>query len=125
MKKILIAMFGAALIAGACGGADDGDDDTTPVDDGDDTEETEDDEMDEDAADDGEYDLAQGEEIYEANCLSCHGGDGEGASAPAIQGLDMDAVRAAIEEGPGSMPADLVEDDDEIDNVAAYVADLE
>ncbi|MBM7096881.1 MULTISPECIES: c-type cytochrome [Alteribacter] len=118
MKKWLIPMMGAVLVLAACGG---GDDDTTPVDEGDDAvEETEDDA--EETAGDGEYDLAAGEEVYEQNCLSCHGQNGEGGSGPGIAGLDMDSVRAAIEEGPGSMPPELV-DGDEADNVSAWVAD--
>ncbi|WP_026688318.1 c-type cytochrome [Alteribacter aurantiacus] len=120
MKKWLIATLGAVMVLSACGG---GDDDTTPVDEGgdDDVEEVEEDDT-EETAGDGEYDLAAGEEVYEQNCLSCHGQNGEGASGPGIAGMDIDSVRTAIEEGPGSMPDGLV-DGDEADNVSAWVAD--
>ncbi|MBB6450358.1 mono/diheme cytochrome c family protein [Geomicrobium halophilum] len=61
-----------------------------------------------------------GMELYEDNCLSCHGGDFEGGAGPALDGYDSDEVMAAIEEGPGSMPADIVTGDD-AEAVADYV----
>ncbi|GAK06451.1 cytochrome c [Geomicrobium sp. JCM 19038] len=59
--------------------------------------------------------------LFEDNCLSCHGDNGAGGSAPAIAGMDAEAVLQAIEEGPGMMPADLVTGE-EAEAVAEYVA---
>ncbi|MBM7633742.1 c-type cytochrome [Geomicrobium sediminis] len=59
--------------------------------------------------------------LFEDNCLSCHGDNGAGGSAPPIAGMDSEAVLQAIEEGPGMMPADLVTGE-EAEAVAEYVA---
>ncbi|AXF54705.1 c-type cytochrome [Salicibibacter kimchii] len=61
-----------------------------------------------------------GAELYEENCLSCHGENMEGDSAPEIAGQSADEVTSAIEEGPGSMPEDLVTGED-AEAVADYV----
>lgn len=107
-------MLGAALLLGACGAEDT---EEPPADEGDiDTEETD------EAAGDATYDAANGEAVYQNQCLACHGGDLEGASGPGLQGYDVDTILAAIEEGPGTMPADLVSGDDAQD-VAAWIAD--
>ncbi|GAK11653.1 hypothetical protein JCM19039_1362 [Geomicrobium sp. JCM 19039] len=53
--------------------------------------------------------------------MSCHGGDLEGASAPALEGYSEEEVYDAIEQGPGSMPAGLVSGED-AEAVAKYVA---
>ncbi|CAM3797920.1 c-type cytochrome [Alkalicoccus chagannorensis] len=64
--------------------------------------------------------LELGEAMYEAECLSCHGGDFEGGTGPALDGYSEDEILQAIEEGPGSMPADLVTGE-EADAVAEYI----
>ncbi|MCE7793151.1 c-type cytochrome [Salipaludibacillus sp. CUR1] len=116
MKKFLFAMFGAVLVLGACGD-NGGNDEEQPVNDGNNAETTD------NAADEGgTYDLANGEELYAQNCASCHGGDLEGASGPNLEDSSHDEVRAAIEAGPGTMPADLVTGDD-ADDVSAWIAD--
>ncbi|QQK75838.1 cytochrome c [Salicibibacter cibarius] len=61
-----------------------------------------------------------GAEIYEENCLSCHGENMEGDSGPEIEGQGVDEVMTAIEEGPGSMPEGLVSGED-AEAVAEYV----
>ncbi|WP_096436991.1 c-type cytochrome [Alteribacter populi] len=117
MKKFVVAMLGTVLVLGACGA---GDDDTTPIEeDGEEAVEEADEETTETS---GEVDLAAGEELYEKNCLSCHGGDMSGASGPDIRGNSQDEVIAAIDEGPGGMPADLVSGED-AENVAAWVTE--
>ncbi|WP_018923734.1 c-type cytochrome [Salsuginibacillus kocurii] len=65
-----------------------------------------------------------GEQVYEENCLSCHGDNLEGASGPGIEGYDHDGTIEAIEEGPGSMPDGLV-DGEEAEAVAEYVENYE
>ncbi|MBM7634208.1 c-type cytochrome [Geomicrobium sediminis] len=98
MKKLLMAIAGSALLLTACGGE-------------------------EEAGESGEtVDTAAGEEVYTASCLSCHGDNMEGASGPALEGYTADEVLSAIEEGPGAMPANIVEGED-AQIVAAYVED--
>lgn len=64
-------------------------------------------------ADGGEEELASPEEIYEQNCASCHGGNLEGASAPALDkvggALSEEEIADIIQNGKGTgMPAGLV-----------------
>ncbi|PYZ98669.1 cytochrome C551 [Alteribacter lacisalsi] len=63
-----------------------------------------------------------GEALYEQNCLSCHGGDLEGGSGPALDdgSYSEEDIIAAIEEGPGSMPSGLVSGE-ESEAVAEYI----
>ena len=69
--------------------------------------------------------LPRGAVLYEAECSSCHGPDGEGGIGPELAGSGLDAaeIAAKIEEGGGGMPADLVAGDD-VGEVAAYVASI-
>ncbi|WP_163970538.1 cytochrome c551 [Oceanobacillus halotolerans] len=105
MKKWLFAaLFGSALVLGACGGGDD-------------------------AADDGGGDTAEsaaGEEIYESNCASCHGGDLSGGAGPDLTsvGADYSAEEIAdiVENGTGSMPAQNVSGDD-LDALSSWLAE--
>ena len=116
MKKYMIALIGTAFLLGACGGNDGNGNDDAPAND-----------VNNEAADNteeagGEYDLAAGEELYIGNCAGCHGGDLAGGSAPGIQGLSYDEVMAAIENGPGTMPSNIVTGED-AENVAAWVSE--
>ena len=46
--------------------------------------------------------------LYSASCATCHGADGQGASAPDLRGLgedDLASVEQQIREGGGGMPA--------------------
>jgi mono/diheme cytochrome c family protein len=63
-----------------------------------------------------------GESVYQQNCASCHGGDLEGASGPALDdgGYSEEDILTAISEGPGSMPADLATGED-AEAVAEYI----
>lgn len=113
MKKYLMALLGTAFILGACGGNDNTEvDNDAPANNNNNAEEAS-----------GEYDLAEGEELYVGNCQSCHGGDLAGSgSNPSIQGLSYDEVMDAIENGPGSMPSNIVGGED-AENVAAWVSE--
>ncbi|PYZ92829.1 cytochrome C551 [Salipaludibacillus keqinensis] len=116
MKKFLGLMLGAVLVLGACGGNDGNNEEPAPENNGNNAEETN------NAAGDDTYDLANGEDIYVGNCASCHGGDLEGASGPALEGYSHDEILAAIEEGPGGMPADLATGQD-AEDVAAWITE--
>jgi mono/diheme cytochrome c family protein len=70
-------------------------------------------------------DSADGEEIYQERCASCHGGDGSGASGPSLEGvaerLSLDEHREIVERGKGSMPSwDDTLSPEEIDAVVDY-----
>lgn len=118
MKKIAALLVSSVIVLGACGDAEE----NNEADPAEENNAAEENNTNENAADNGEYDLANGEEMYEGNCASCHGGDLEGGSGPGIEGLSHDEVLTAIQEGPGSMQADIVEGDD-AEDVAAWVAD--
>lgn len=116
MKKILFTVIGALLVLGACGGNAD-DNDPVPANNGNNNvEETN------NAADEGTYDLANGEEIYIGNCAGCHGGELEGLSGPALGEYSHEDIVAAIAQGPGNMPAELVSGE-EANDVAAWVSE--
>ncbi|MCT8140173.1 cytochrome c [Anaerobacillus sp. CMMVII] len=111
MKKLLTALFGAALILGACGG-----DEPTPAPAEPAPSETP---ADETAA--GTFDATRAEAAYQS-CIGCHGGDLQGqGNNPAITGLTAEEVLAAIQAGPGIMPANMVTGE-EAENLAAWVA---
>lgn len=106
MKKWLTAvLFGTLLVLGACGG---GNGEGSSNNNG------------------NSNDSAAGEEVYQENCASCHGDDLSGEAGPSLEtvGADHseDDIKDIIEEGQGSMPAGIVEGDDE-DDVAAWLAE--
>lgn len=104
-KKLLAAVFGTALVLGACGG---GDDDKT-----------------DDNANGGDSSV-DAEAVVQDSCVSCHGGNLEGGSAPAIDKigakLSKDEILDVIENGQGGMPGGIIKGD-EADAVASYLAD--
>ncbi len=108
-KKLLAAIFGATLVLGACGGGGDTD---TGTDDG--------------ATGDDTASAVDAEAVFQQSCASCHGGNLEGASAPALDtvGADLseDEIHDIIENGQGGMPPGLIKGDD-ADAVAAWLAD--
>lgn len=119
MKKIVAGLFATTMLLAACG--DNGGDNNAPANDANNANNNTNNEA-ANNDEDGEVDLANGEELYQGQCASCHGGDLEGGTGPALEGYDEDAVLTAIHEGPGTMPADLVEGQD-AEDVAAWVAD--
>lgn len=105
MKKWLTAiLFGTLLVLGACGG---GNDDNA-------------------SNNNNSGDSAAGEEVYQQNCASCHGDDLSGEAGPSLEtigaDLDVDDIKDVIENGQGSMPAGIVEGDEE-DDVAEWLAE--
>jgi ubiquinol-cytochrome c reductase cytochrome c subunit len=78
-------------------------------------------------------DLAEGGEIYRANCQACHSASGAGGAlsygraAPALGPATDAQVAAAVRVGPDQMPvfgADVIDGDD-LDDLVAYVAYLD
>lgn len=55
-----------------------------------------------------EGDVDNGAKVYENNCLSCHGKEGAGGSAPGLQGNDVasdyDKTVKQVKNGGGGMP---------------------
>lgn len=66
---------------------------------------------------------AQGRTIYLAACAVCHGADREGGIAVALDNttLSADELRTVISQGVNAMPAFPVFDEDELDNVVAFL----
>ncbi len=69
--------------------------------------------MNKEAAGGEEEEIASPEEIYEQSCASCHGGNLEGLSAPALDNVGAnyseDEIADIIQNGKGdNMPAGLV-----------------
>jgi|SRR5699024_1656493 len=111
MKKwLLTIVFGAALVLGACGGDDDADGGN-----------------DNGGDDNGDTEVSAGEEAYQNNCASCHGGNLEGVSGPALDtaGADhsADEIEDIIENGTGGMPPQPSVSDDDRTAIAEWLAD--
>ena len=66
---------------------------------------------------------AQGRTIYLAACAACHGADLQGGVAVALDNttLNSDELRDVITQGVNAMPAFPVFDEDELDNVVAFL----
>jgi ubiquinol-cytochrome c reductase cytochrome c subunit len=79
--------------------------------------------------DTSDADLAQGGELYRANCQACHSASGSGGAlsygraAPRLSDATPTQVGAAVWVGPGQMPVFGPEtiSDEELNDVAAYV----
>lgn len=101
-KKLLAAIFGSVLVLGACGGGE------------------------EKSKEEGTSSVVDAEAIVQASCISCHGGNLEGASAPAIDKigatLSEEEIKDVILDGQGGMPGGIIKGDD-ADAVAAWLAD--
>lgn len=74
---------------------------------------------------------ADGETIYNQNCASCHGGEGEGGVGPEVGGgvlvekYSVDEQREIVAEGRNNMPGfGSSLSDDEIDAVVVYERDV-
>lgn len=106
-KKLLAAVFGTALVLGACGGG------------GDDAGK-------DDGSSNGGDTAVDAEAVVQQKCISCHGDNLQGASAPALDKIGADyseeEIHDIIENGKGGMPGGLITGDD-ADAVAKWLAD--
>ncbi|MDQ0352886.1 cytochrome c551 [Alkalibacillus filiformis] len=106
-KKLFVGLFGLMMVVAACGG---GGDDGANGNGGDDTTANE---------------TAAGEELYQQNCASCHGGDLGGGAGPGLvdasDQYDQDDIVSIILEGYGSMAAVAGVSEAEAEDIADYV----
>lgn len=128
---LLSMIFIAGGLLAACGGAEE----ETPANDPG-TEAPEEDaaggeeaEGTEEAGDEGAGDseaVAQGEEIVQSNCISCHGENLEGATGPSLQGVgdkySEEELHDILVNGIGSMPGGLASGNE--DAVVQYLLTL-
>ncbi|WJY26079.1 MULTISPECIES: cytochrome c551 [Sporosarcina] len=104
-SKFAAAIFGAALVLGACGGGDDsasGDKEAGGSD-------------------------VDPDKVYQANCATCHGGNLEGMNGPELAHiggeLSEDEIHDIIENGKsGGMPGGLIKGE-ELDAVAKWLSE--
>lgn len=106
-KKLLAAIFGSMLVLGACGGG------------GDDASKDE-------GTTGGDTVAVDAEAVVQQKCISCHGGNLEGASAPAIDKAGAthseEEIHDIIINGQGGMPGGIIKGDD-AEAVAAWLAE--
>lgn len=105
-KKLLAAVFGAALVLGACGGGGD------------------DNKKDEGATDSGSS-SADIEAVVQKSCGTCHGGNLNDGTAPAIDKigakLSEDEIHDIIVNGIGGMPPGILKGQ-EAEDAAEWLA---
>jgi len=74
-----------------------------------------------------QVDVGDAEELYEANCASCHGEDLSGENGPSLEAIgdemSKDEILEQIEEGGDGMPPELIEGED-ADTVAEWLAEM-
>lgn len=72
--------------------------------------------------------IAAGEELAQASCINCHGGDLAGASGPAINNLNgtysAEEISEIIQNGIGAMPPQTQYDPAEADAIAEYLLSI-
>ncbi len=110
-KQLMVMLFGATLVLGACGGDDSSEPEETPADSG--GEETS---------------AVDAEQVVQQNCISCHGENLEGAgNFPSLNDvgsrLSEDEIHSVIENGQNAMPAGLIEGE-EATAVAKYLSEM-
>jgi cytochrome c550 len=67
------------------------------------------------------------EELIQKSCITCHGGDLKGASAPDISAagsrLSEEQIKDIIVNGKGSMPKGIIKKPDQVDKVAKWLSE--
>ena len=109
VKKWMMAIgLGAMLTLGACGGGEE-EDTSSNGDSGSNTA------------------SVDAEAVYAQNCAACHGANLEGMSGPSLEQvgarLSAEEIEDVIRNGQGAMPANVIEKDEEITAVAAWLAE--
>ncbi len=69
-------------------------------------------------------DASAGESLYASNCAACHGAMGEGGSGPRVSGESTDETIEACLSGPDDMPSYAQWSDQDLADVAQFVAEL-
>lgn len=65
-----------------------------------------------------------GQTLYSAQCAACHGASGGGGTAPALGGADeLESIEAMLS-GPDDMPTFTALTDQQLADIAAFVAAL-
>ncbi|ARK32067.1 c-type cytochrome [Halalkalibacter krulwichiae] len=116
MKKFLLAL-GLVTALTACGGGDE----AAPAPEEAAPEEAPADEAAVEEAT-GDFDATAAREQYEASCISCHGGNLEGAMGPALagEGHTAEQILNVIQNGQGTMPAINIPAED-AENLARWI----
>ncbi|RSL33514.1 cytochrome c [Salibacterium salarium] len=70
----------------------------------------------------GGEEVSDASDIYQANCLQCHGGNLEGSNGPAIDDHSKEEVLAMIDNGGNGMPANIIEGG-EAEKVAEWISE--
>lgn len=108
-KKLLAAVFGATLVLGACGG---GSDDGAKKEDS--------------STGSGDVASVDVEAVVDKSCISCHGGNLAGGSAPALDKIGADKseeeILDIIVNGQNGMPPGLIKDE-EAEAVAKWLSE--
>lgn len=111
MKWGIVGLLTFSLVTGCGGGG---------------TDESQGDSGDSGAAETATADGAAAEEIYNNNCMGCHGGNLEGGAGPALDTigatLSKDDIADVIKNGKGQMPAQKQLSDDDVDTLAEWLA---
>lgn len=113
MKKMLLAL-GLVVALSACGGGDEAapaPEETAPADEA----------VTEEPA--GDFDATAARSTYETSCISCHGGNLEGAMGPALagEGHTAEQIVSVIQNGQGTMPVINIPAE-EAENLANWIA---
>jgi len=69
-------------------------------------------------------DATNGETLYQEQCAACHAANGSGGSGPRISGQGLDQTINAMLVGPDEMPTYDHFEDQELADIAQYVAEL-
>ena len=119
-RKLMMLLFGSALVLGACGGNDNNaSDDNNAGTDNNATEETNN--------NGGETAGVDPEKVVQQKCISCHGENLEGqGNFPSLTDvgsrLSEQEIHDTIENGRGAMPGGLIEGE-ELDAVAKWLSE--
>ncbi|MET3575630.1 cytochrome c551 [Bhargavaea ullalensis] len=124
-RKLMMLLFGSALVLGACGGNDDNANDDNNA--GTNDNATEETDTGTDTNTGGETAGVDPEKVVQQKCISCHGENLEGqGSFPELDNvgsrLSEQEIHDTIKNGRGGMPGGLIEGE-ELDAVAKWLSE--